>query len=386
MTLSASPQGVLHRHRTSAGCPVDAGVGADHAGRRTADAAGTRRWRPTRAGWCRGPSCTTAGRDPLDGRANVRARRWRRIGDQSTCRPHRTDDALGDRLGGGLPGRVRVAFLDGAAALEAAGSAALLEPRIRCLVPRGARCAAPAVSTSGRRGGGPPTTSVALRDTPQPAGRRGDQRQRSGPRTTGRRVLVLTLTVQQGLARARRSPTRDAPRPSRQAPAVPHSVVHDLLGGVVPQRARRSRRVPATRHSRARPAGRPPHGARALLLDLVWDSGQWSSRSTGSSTRGQTRSSATPCGRTEVTLGARRPAGAAAGPPAPAGHFFDQIMTALGPPAVPPRLPVLRTSQDVIRTRSPGDHVRMTLSAVPQSKISLSQDSLRFFWYLPGLV
>jgi len=28
----------------------------------------------------------------------------------------------------------------------------------------------------------------------------------------------------------------------------------------------------------------------------------------------------------------------------------------------------------------------MTLSAVAQSKISLSQDSLRFFWYLPGLV
>ena len=66
--------------------------------------------------------------------------------------------------------------------------------------------------------------------------------------------------------------------------------------------------------------------------------------------------------------------------------FFDQIGEALDRPGLDRRRLIRRTSHNVIRIEVVYATIRMTLSAVPQSNSSLSQDSLRFFWYLPGLV
>ena len=106
--------------------------------------------------------------------ANVRARRWRRIGRPVDLRPHRADDARRQTGGRRCSRAGPRAFLDGASALEAAGleHSRAAGSGSRCRAAPG--CAATAATTSGRRGGGPPTT-WRLRDPPQPAGGRGDQ-------------------------------------------------------------------------------------------------------------------------------------------------------------------------------------------------------------------
>ena len=70
--------------------------------------------------------------------ANVRAHRWRRIGDQSICVHTGPMTPVGDWWAAVFQGGPR-AFLDGASALEAAGLQHYSSLRVRVSVPRGAK-------------------------------------------------------------------------------------------------------------------------------------------------------------------------------------------------------------------------------------------------------
>jgi very-short-patch-repair endonuclease len=70
--------------------------------------------------------------------ANVRARRWRRIGDQSICVHTGPMTPVGEWWAAVFQGGPR-AFLDGASALEAAGLQHYSSLRVRVSVPRGAK-------------------------------------------------------------------------------------------------------------------------------------------------------------------------------------------------------------------------------------------------------
>ena len=71
-------------------------------------------------------------------RAQVRARRWRRVGSQSLAVATGPLTRPGQHWAAVFEAGPR-GFLDGAAALEAAGLKQFDEPRIRVSVPRGAR-------------------------------------------------------------------------------------------------------------------------------------------------------------------------------------------------------------------------------------------------------
>ena len=252
-------------------------------------------------------------------RAQVRARRWRRVGSQSLAVATGPLTRAGQHWAAVFEAGPR-GFLDGAAALEAAGLKHFDEPRIRVSVPRGARV---------RRARG-----LDIRQTRRwaPDDVVGDGVPRSRPavaavraalwaRSNKQAALVMTMTVQQGLAGRSGDRRGDVARPSRQAPAVPARRAARPAGRrSLPQRARvrrecRRRGIPEpTRQVVRRTAlGR-------YVLDVVWEQWgvvveidgiqhTWADQVVGDALR-----------QNEVTLGRRgRPARPPARPPGDAG-------------------------------------------------------------------
>lgn len=163
-------------------------------------------------------------------RANVRARRWRRVGTQSISlttgpltRPAQEWSAVfeaGPR-----------AFLDGASSLIASGLRNFDEPVIRVSIPRGARVRRAAglnIRQTRRWEPGDVVGSGVPRSKPAIAAVRGALWARSDKQA----ALILTMAVQQGLVDAAGLGVellrikRDGRRP------LLHSVVLDLLDGV----------------------------------------------------------------------------------------------------------------------------------------------------------
>ena len=238
------------------------------------------------------PAVRRSGSPAAQVRAQVRARRWRRVGRHSlvgrTPDRSRAPGSTGRRSSRAVRERSSTAL----SALEAAGLKHFDEPRIRV-----SRCReAPSVRrTRGldirqtrrwarrRRG--------RRRGTSQPAGRRRGPGSALGPRRDRQAALVMTMTVQQGLAGARGA----RPRAVRESVATSagcslHAVrARPARRRSVPRRARRSR-ASCRRRGIPEPNRQvaPPTDARsATYLDVVLGrSGAWSSRSTGSSTRG----------------------------------------------------------------------------------------------------
>ena len=167
-----------------------------------------------------------------------------------------------------------------------------------------------------------------------------------GRAPTGRRHYLMTMTVQQGLAAARRRSGRAVADPTRQAPAAPAR-----SSSTTCSTGRRSLGELDVSRASCGDAGMPEpdspgRSARTkknrYYLDLCWDAvTAWSWRSTASTTPGPEQSSATPCGRTRSSSRAtRRAAAAAARPPAPRRTtFFDQIDRGPASPAAGPPPP-----------------------------------------------
>ncbi len=230
-------------------------LGADQGGvvsRRQAYASGVTRW---------------------EVRAHVRARRWQLIGDQSLVLHTGEVPEVGLRWAAVFQGGPR-AHLDGATALAAAGLRRYEDPRIRVSVPRGAR-----VRRTKRFDirqtrrwrledldeGGIPRTKPAV------AAVRGALWARSNRQAT----LLLTMTVQQGLASARQ--LSEAALGVRRDPrrGLVHGVVLELLGG-----AESLGEIDVARECRRRGLPEPSRqvlrrdGANRYFLDVFWE--QWS--------------------------------------------------------------------------------------------------------------
>jgi len=205
-------------------------------------------------------------------RAQVRARRWRRVGSQSLAVTTGPLTRAGQHWAAVFEAGPR-GFLDGAAALEATGLKHFEEPRIRVSVPRGARV---------RRARG-----LDIRQTRRwaPDDVVGDGVPRSRPavaavraalwaRSNKQAALVMTMTVQQGLAGAPEI-AEEMLRVRRDTRRLfLHAVLLDLLGGVRSlselEFARECRRrgipEPTRQVVRRTALGR-------YVLDVVWE--QW---------------------------------------------------------------------------------------------------------------
>ena len=255
-----------------------------------------------RTGWCRGPPAVRAGRDRAGGRGRrFGLDRWRRVGSQSHLRVTTgplTEEASRHWVAV-FQGGPR-AFLDGASALIAARSRALHSSRIRVWCRAEPRCAAAPGSTSGRRGGGPPTT-VADGGLPRARPRRWRRSGRAlGARRTGRR------------------PAADHDRPAGPGPArgiwAASCCGSGATNAALSSHASCStcsaacgRSASSTSLARccgsagcpSRPAGPPPGQQRSATTSTsVGRAGASWSRSTASTTRGPSTSSATRCART----------------------------------------------------------------------------------------
>lgn len=203
-------------------------------------------------------------------RAQVRAHRWRRVGSQSIALHTGPLPQLGQWWAAVFEAGPR-AMLDGISALQASGLEHVEALAIRVSVPRGARA---------RRGHG-----VNVRQTRR---FRADDLAPSGiprtrpavaavraalwARTDREAALILTATVQQGLATAKQVAHEVLRiRRDRRRPYV-HGVVLDLLGGVRSlgeldvARACRDRGLPKPSRQVLR---RTKNGT--YYLDIVWD-------------------------------------------------------------------------------------------------------------------
>jgi len=203
-------------------------------------------------------------------RANVRARRWRRVGSQAVALHNGPLSDEGLQWAAVFEAGPR-AMLDGASSLVASGLEHYAVDRIRVSVPRGARV---------RRGRG-----LDIRQTRRWSG---DDRVPWGiPRTkpavaavraalwarsNRQAALVLTMTVQQGLATAEQIGHQLLRIRRDRRRAFVHGVVLDLVGGV-----RSLGELDVVRECRARGLPAPTQQVvrrtrtGAYYLDLVWE-------------------------------------------------------------------------------------------------------------------
>lgn len=203
-------------------------------------------------------------------RANVRARRWQLIGDQSIVLHTGPVSDAGLQWAAVFQGGPR-AHLDGASALVASGLQRFEVKRVRVSVPRGAKV---------RR-----TRHFDIRQTRRWSA---DVLVATGiPRTTApvaavraalwalsnkQATLVLTMTVQQGLASAEQlSEAALAIRRDRRRLLL-HAVILDLLGG-----ARSLGEIDVARECRRRGIPEPSRqvlrrdGPKRYFLDVFWE-------------------------------------------------------------------------------------------------------------------
>jgi very-short-patch-repair endonuclease len=162
-------------------------------------------------------------------RAQLRARRWQRIADQSVCLHNGPVTELGQWWAAVFQGGPR-ACLDGASALMAGGLERFSVDRIRVSVPRGAkvrRTAAHDIRQTRRWDPADLAPAGIPRSRPEVAAIRGAL----WAKTDRQATYLLTVTVQQGLASAA-ALAREALRVRRdKRRSLVHDVVGELLGG-----------------------------------------------------------------------------------------------------------------------------------------------------------
>ena len=202
-------------------------------------------------------------------RAELRARRWQRVADQSLCVHNGEVSVLGHHWAAVFQGGPR-AQLDGASALVAGGLERFEVRRIRVSVPRGAKVRrhprydvrqTRRWSLEDRAPAGIPRTRVEV------AAVRGALWARTDKEAT----YLLTLVVQQGLARAETIGTQLLRVHRDRRRLLLHAVVNDLLDGarslgeldVGDELRRRGLPAPARQVLRKDRAGR-------YYLDLFW--------------------------------------------------------------------------------------------------------------------
>jgi very-short-patch-repair endonuclease len=220
------------------------------------------------------PQAYALGTTRWEVRANLRAGRWQRLGRQ-TLATHAgpiTEAAL--RWVAVLEGGPR-AVLDGFSALQAAGLTKFESDRIRVSVPRGARIRrVPGVDVRQTRrwsaddvasGSGPPRTRTEVAAVRAALWARSDKQA----------ALVLTMTVQQGLATAEQLGVEMLRVRRDRRRAFIHAVLLDLIGGVrsLGERdfARECRRRGLPEPSR-QAVRRGRNGA--YFLDVLWEEWQ----------------------------------------------------------------------------------------------------------------
>jgi very-short-patch-repair endonuclease len=203
-------------------------------------------------------------------RANVRARRWRRIGTQSISLTTGPLSRPAQEWAAVFEAGPR-AFLDGASALIASGLRHFTEPTIRVSVPRGARVRrSPGLDIRQTRRWRPDDVTAAGVPRARPAV--AAVRAALWARSDKQAALLLTMAVQQGLVEAEAlgrellSIRRDRRR------VLLHAVVLDLLDGVrslgEAEFARMCRRRGLPKPSRqVLRAGRNGR----YYLDVLWD-------------------------------------------------------------------------------------------------------------------
>ena len=203
-------------------------------------------------------------------RGQVRARRWRTVGDQSVCLHRGEISPAGSRWAAVFQGGPR-AHLDGASALIAGGLSRFTEDRIRVSVPRGARVRRTRLFNirQTRRWAASDIVDAGVpRARPGVAAVRGALWAVSDAQAT----LLLTMTAQQGLATPEEIGT-ELLRVRRHARRrMLHSVVLDLMQGAASLgeldvvRLLRRRGLPPPDRQVLRCAGR-----RGYYLDLYWE-------------------------------------------------------------------------------------------------------------------
>lgn len=165
-------------------------------------------------------------------RAHVRAGRWRRIGTQSVALETGPLAQEGIWWSAALEGGPR-AFLDGTSALLASGLEHFTEQRIRVSVPRGVpvrrrRTPGLDIRQTRRWAASDVVTSGVPRARPAVAAIRGALWAVSDAQA----ALILTMTVQQGLARVEDVAAELLRIRRDKRRRYLHQVVNDLLGGI----------------------------------------------------------------------------------------------------------------------------------------------------------
>jgi very-short-patch-repair endonuclease len=205
-------------------------------------------------------------------RANVRARRWRRVGSQSVA-VHTGPLLLDAQHWAAVFEAGPRAMLDGASALIASGLQHFAVDRIRVSVPRGGRVRRARgldIRQTRRWSAGDLASTGVPRTRPEVA----VVRAALWARTDKQAALVLTMTVQQGLAGAEAIGFEMLRIRRDRRRAFAQAVILDLIGGVRSlgelEMARECRRrgLPEPTRQMVR---RTPGGT--YYLDLIWE--QW---------------------------------------------------------------------------------------------------------------
>lgn len=203
-------------------------------------------------------------------RGQVRAGRWATIGDQSVCLHCGEPSTVGLRWAAVFQGGPR-AHLDGATALVTSGLERFSVDQIRVSVPRGARIRrTPSfdIRQTRRWDAGDIVASGIPRTRPAVAAVRGAMWAASDRQAS----LLLTMTVQQGLATPRDIGVELLRVRRDKRRRLMHAVVLDLLGGAASlgeldvARLLRTRGLPRPDRQVLRRDGR-----RRYYLDLYWE-------------------------------------------------------------------------------------------------------------------
>lgn len=164
-------------------------------------------------------------------RANIRAGRWRRVGRQCVC-VHRGPLIQDARYWVAVLEAGPRAYLDGASALVVAGLVNFKEPTIRVSVPRGARVYRRLRDVDIRQTRRWSSDDVVPDGLPRSRPAVAAVRAALWARSDRQAALVLTMTVQQGIATAAELGLEMLRVRRDRRRSFIHGVLHDLLDGV----------------------------------------------------------------------------------------------------------------------------------------------------------